>query len=124
MQEQLMILHLCKTANYSHENFVVPRAHLLAHDVTPAGPTGVSTHVHSQRDDLELTGAPDAELFVNLAALLRAYDNYAVGRGPRQKLFNKDEEAGLHRPVIAVKDVAVVRVNEPARTRPAYQGRG
>ena len=77
-------------------------------------PVCESACVKAERDDCELSRAPDFELFVNLPVLLRADDDDAVRRKAREHPFNLQKDARLESSVITVKYVAVISVNERA----------
>jgi hypothetical protein len=100
-----------------------PAPHSTTERRAPRRPVVVGARVEPERDDAELPGAPDAEPPVNLVELLRADDDDAVGDA-RQRLLDREEEPRLPAAVVAVEDVAVVRVDEAARARAAHQRRG
>src|SRR5205085_263877 len=93
----------------------------VTHDVTTFGPIRIKANVHPQRYDGELAAFANTEFFVNLAALLRTNYYNLVCRRSRQKFFYADKDARLPTSVVAVKDVAVIRVHEAASAWPAKQ---
>src|SRR5207248_8675633 len=58
--------------------------------------------LHPQRHDVELLRAPDPERLVDLAALLLAQDDDAVGVRARQEALDGDEDPRLPPRVVAV----------------------
>ena len=65
----------------------------------------------------------DPEVFVYFAPLLLAHDDNSIGDEPRQRALNREEEFCLCRPVVAVKNVAVIRVDKAASARLSNQRR-
>ena len=116
-----MVLDLREPADDAHEQFVLRDEQLLAQQLAPLLPIGVSSQVQPKRDDRELPGPPDAELMVDLLKLLRADDHDAIRRQPRQHLFDQQEHARLQRAVVTVKDVPVISVDHSASAWPAEQ---
>src|SRR5205085_8240362 len=118
-----MIFYLSQTANDADENVFVARAPLAPERRAARACVVEGVRVESERDDDELLSASDAEPPVDLFELLRADDDDAVGREARERALYEEEEARLPATVVAVEDVAVVRVHEAAAARAAQQGR-
>ncbi len=119
VEKEVMVLDLRHAADDADEHVAVGTRPTPPQHRAPRRPVVVSARVESQRDDAELFAPPDAEAAVDLFELLRADDDDAVGGSARQRLLDGEEEARLPAAVVAVEDVAVVRVDEAARARAA-----
>src|ERR1043165_4759820 len=93
---------------------MLSESHLPAKLVSPFQPVAVDLQINPQRNHGKLAGCADAKRFMNLAALLFGDDYDAVGYQPRQRPFNRQEEAGLRCPVIAVKNMPMIGVHKTA----------
>src|SRR5215203_3967869 len=68
--------------------------------------------IDPERYDLELRSAADADIFVDLAQLLRRDHDYLVGRESREQPFDGDKNTGFQLAIVTVKDVVVKSVND------------
>src|SRR5262249_27576680 len=83
-------------------------------------PSSDFIEINSKRDDLELLQPSDFEFAADFVALGLADGDDSIGAKPGQRPLNRNKKPGLRRAVIAVKDVAVIGVNNTdlARAQP------
>ena len=79
--------------------------------------------VDPQRDDDELRRPSDAERVANLMQLLLTQHENAIRVQPRKRFFDRQKKACFQPSVVAMKNVPVIRMDEPATPRPADQQR-
>ena len=91
-------------------------AELRAQHVAGAGRIEL-VEVDAERHDDELLRAADPKRVADLAKLLLAENDDAIGVEPRQRPLDRQKKARLPLPVVAVKNVAVVGVDEAASLR-------
>src|SRR6201995_5251417 len=109
-----MILYLRQTTDDADERVFVARVPLAPERRAARARVVEGACVEAERDDLELLAAAYAEATVDLFELLRADDDDAIRRKPRERALDREKEASLPAPVVAVEDVSVIGVDEAA----------
>src|ERR1700759_2939331 len=105
-----MILYLRQTTDDADERVFVARVPLAPERRAARARVVEGACVESKRDDLELLAAAYAEATVDLYELLRADDDDAIRRKPRERALDREKEARPRPPVVAVEEVSVGRV--------------
>ena len=95
---------------------IVPGAEIVA--------ANRDTGVETKRNNRELTRTADAKGLVNLSSLLLTDDDDSICSQPRQDSLYQQKQSRLKRAVVAVKNMAMVSMHEPAASRPPQKHRG
>ncbi len=77
------------------------------------------TEIEAERNDLDLSLSPNAEIVSNLGALLRTHDDQSIRNQSRQQPLDRQKNSCPAAPIITVKNVAVIRVHKLAPPRSA-----
>src|SRR4029453_18192319 len=117
-----MVLDLGETPNDADQDDVIRQTQFLAKYLPSRYSIVKDFQIQAERHYLELPIPPNAKHIANLVLLLTTDDQQPIRCETGQHLFNEDEEPRLQWAIIAMKDVAMIRVHELALTRLADQG--
>ncbi len=123
LQEEGVVLDLGEPADDADQDVVLASAQFVADDVAAPRPVVKGTQVQAEGDHRELVPATDAKLLMDFLELLGANYHNTIRHRPRQDFFDRQEKPGFPAAVIAVEDVAVIRVDHATRPWPPQKGR-
>src|SRR6185295_4778815 len=112
-----MVLNFSKPANDSYHDVVRVNFQFVTKSVPAFLPLSINSEIQSQWNNRKLRRTADLELFTNFATLLFADDNNSIRTQPGKNLFDRQKRARLYWSIVAVKNVAVISVNETTLTR-------
>src|SRR5437763_50729 len=108
-EQQSMMLDLAQPPDDADGYLVIRNAQFFSQS---AATLFHLVEIEAERHDAKLRGTPDAEALADFLPLLFADDNDAIRTQPRQRPLDGNKQTRLCRAIIAVKDVAVISVND------------